>query len=335
MRHFITRIGISALLVLGVVGLSASTSSAALKDPVHLRIATAGIGGGWYIYGATFASVMRKALPKGSTIDVLPIAGSVGNPKLVNKGDAEFGLAQTVTGYWATKGIETYDKPLNNVRAIAGGFDELWMAFIVDKKSGLMSIEEVKEKKYPLRLLTAQRGGTGELVTRMILDAYGMSYDSLEEAGGSAKPVPRPSVPGIIREGKADAYSHSIMVGHPTVVELSTNVDVRFLPLKNDVIDGLSKTGLAPVTIPAGTFKGLDKDVPSVGSPTILIVRADLDEEVVYTVTKALLENKAALDKGHAGLKPFDPETAWMQEKLSVPLHPGAARYYKERGWMK
>ena len=71
------------------------------------------------------------------------------------------------------------------------------------------------------------------------------------------------------------------------------------------------------------------------GSPTILIVRADLDEEVVYTVTKALLENKAALDKGHAGLKPFDPETAWKQEKLSVPLHPGAARYYKERGWMK
>jgi len=334
-RHQFRRFSISVLLALGVLGLSPSANTAALKDPVHLRIASAGIGGGWYVYAATFAKIFRDVLPKGSTLDVLPIAGSVGNPKLVNRGDAEFGLAQTVTGFWATKGIETYDAPLKNVRAIAGGFDELWMAFIVDKKSGLMSIEEVKAKNYPLRLLTAQRGGTGELVTRMILDAYGMSYDSLEKAGGSAKPVPRPAVAGIIRDGKADAYSHSIMVNHATAVELSNNVDVRYLPLKSEVISNLSKSGLAPVTIPAGSFRGQDKDIPTVGSPTILIVRADLDDEVVYTVTKALLENKAALDKGHAGLKAFDPKTAWKQEKLGVPLHPGAARYYKERGWMK
>lgn len=335
MRHFVKQLSIAAALTVTLLGMQSTVAAGGLTEPVHIRIASAGIGGGWYVYAATFASVIRKALPKGSTIDVLPIAGSVGNPKLVNAGDAEFALAQTVTGYWATQGIETYDAPLSNVRGVAGGFDELWMAFIVDKKTGLMSIDEVKDKKFPLRLLTAQRGGTGELVTRMILDAYGMSYDALDGMGGSAKPVPRPAVAGIIREGRADAYSHSIMIGHATAVELSTNVDVRFLPLKPEVIAKLSATGLAPVTIPAGSFRGVDTPIATVGSPTILIARADLDEQIVYEVTKALAENKPALDKGHAGLKPFNPENAWEPANLQVPLHAGAERYYKERGWMK
>ena len=335
MRHFVKQLSIAAALTVTLLGMQSPLAAGGLTEPVHIRIASAGIGGGWYVYAATFASVIRKALPKGSTIDVLPIAGSVANPKLVNQGDAEFALAQTVTGYWAANGIEVYDAPLTNVRGVAGGFDDIWMSFIVDKKTGLMSMEEIKEKKFPLRLLTAQRGGTGELITRMVLKAYGMSYDSLDSMGGSAKAVPRPAVAGIIREGKADAYSHSLMVGHATAVELTTNVDVRFLPLSSKVIDELAATGLAKVTIPKGAFRGVDEAMPSVGSPTILIARADLDEEIVYTVTKAIAENKAALDKGHAGLKHFDPETAWQPAKLQIDLHPGAVRYYKERGWMK
>ena len=139
---------------------------------------------------------------------------------------------------------------------------------------------------------------------------------------------------GMIREGKADAYSHGSSVGHATWVDITTNVDVRFLPLSPKVIAELAAAGLAKVTIPKGAFKGVDEAMPSVGSPTILITRADLDEELVYVVTKAIAENKAVLDKGHASLKHFDPETAWQPGKLGIDLHPGAIRYYKERGWM-
>jgi TRAP transporter TAXI family solute receptor len=335
MRHLVKQFSIAIALIVTLLGVQSPVVAAGLTEPVHIRIATTGIGSSWYIYGATFASAIRKGLPGGSTIDVLPIAGSTGNPLLVERGEAEFGLTTTVTGYWAIQGMEPYKAPLKNVTAVAGGFDEIWMAFIVTKKSGLMSIDEIKEKKYPLRLLTAQRGGGGELVTRMILSAYGMSYDSLEAMGGSAKAVPRPAVAGLIREGKADAYSHSITLGHPTVVELSTNVDVRFLPLKSDVIEKLAATGLTRLTLPVGTFRGVDEPVATVGSPTVLIARADLPEELVYHVTKALAESKEALARGHAGLKPFDPETAWQPEKIQFPLHPGAVRYYQERGWMK
>ena len=305
------------------------------QKPVHIRLATTGIGSGWYIYGANLAQLIRKQLPPGSTVDVLPFSGGVGNPKLVEKGDAEFALAHTTTAYWAREGKEGYKQPLKNVTGVAGGLDKYWLGFMVTKQSGLSSLDDVKGKKVPLRLLTVPIGGLGEAGTRLALQAYGTSYDELKANGGSVRHIPRPPVPGLIREGKADAWSHVVNIGHPTATELSTVTDMVFLSLKPEVIAELTKVGFTEEEMPAGLFKGQDKPVATVGAPTVLIARADLPEDLVYLVTKTLAENKPKLVKGHAAMKAFDPKTAWKPEKVQAPLHPGAARYYKEQGWMK
>jgi len=305
------------------------------KKPVHIRLATTGIGSGWYIYGANLAQLIRKQLPPGSTVDVLPFSGGVGNPKLVEAGDAEFALAHTTTAYWAREGKEGYKKPLKNVTGVAGGLDKYWLGFMVTKKSGLSSLDDLKAKKVPLRLLTVPIGGLGEAGTRLALGAYGTSYEELEANGGSVKHIPRPPVPGLIREDKADAWSHVVNIGHPTATELSTVTEMVFLPLKPEVIAELTKVGFTAEEMPAGLFKGQDKPVATVGAPTVLIARADLPDDLVYLVTKTLAENKPKLVKGHAALKAFDPKTAWKPETVQAPLHPGAARYYQEQGWMK
>lgn len=336
MKHATKRLALVGIVVTLAFGLGGAPRLVAgeLKEAVHLRLATTGIGSGWYIYGANFAQLIRKQLPKGSTIDVLPFSGGVGNPKLLESGEAELALAHTLTAYWAREGLEAYKAPLKSVQGVAGGLDQYWMGFMVSKKTELTSLAELKAKQYPLRLLTVPLGGLGEAGTRLILKAYGMSYDDLQAWGGSVKHVPRSPVPGTIREGKADAWSHIVNIGHPTATELATVVEMRFLPLSPDVIEKLSRVGFIPETIPAGTFPGQEGAISTVGSPTVLLARADLPDELVYLVTKTLAENTDAMVKGHAALKDFDPKAAWRREKLQAPLHPGAARYYKERGWM-
>ena len=91
-------------------------------EPQKLRIATLELGSSWYVYGGLMADLLRKELPKGSTIDVLPYAGGVGNMNLVASGDAELGMGFPVTGKWALEGQIAYDKKMPNLRGSGGRF---------------------------------------------------------------------------------------------------------------------------------------------------------------------------------------------------------------------
>jgi TRAP transporter TAXI family solute receptor len=100
-------------------------------------------------------------------------------------------------------------------------------------------------------------------------------------------------------------------------------------------MQALAPLGYVAATMPADTFKSQPEPVTTVGFPTVVITNKDLPEPVAYTVTKTIIENKDALVRGHAGLTAFDPKTAWQPEKVGLPLHPGAERAFREKGWMK
>jgi len=122
---------------------------------------------------------------------------------------------------------------------------------------------------------------------------------------------------------------------HPSVTELTTFSDVKFLAIEPDVIKMLTPLGYTAATMTANTFKNQGEPVNTVGFPTVLITNKDMAEPVAYAVTKTVIDNKDALVRGHAGLAQFDPKTAWQPDKVGVPLHPGAERAYREKGWMK
>ena len=127
----------------------------------------------------------------------------------------------------------------------------------------------------------------------------------------------------------------SITPKHPSVSEIVSSVDVEFLGLDAETTKALLPLGYTAATMPPDTFKGQSKPVSTVGFPTVLITNRDLPEPIAYTVTKTVLENKDALVRGHGGLAEFDPRTAWQPEKVGIPLHPGAERAYREKGWMR
>jgi TRAP transporter TAXI family solute receptor len=305
------------------------------QPPVTLAFATLDTGSAWYVYGATIAELLRKSLPPGSSIDVKPRAGGVGNPRLVAKNETPLGLSFTVTNRWAWDGKEAYDAKLENLRALAGGLDTYYLVAVVSRKLPVGSIKELKDKKVPVKLVTQPVGSLGEFAARQLLRAQGLSYADLKAWGGSTAHVGYNIIIDAFRDGRADMLVAVITPKHPSVSEIANSTDVKFVGLDDETIRGLAPLGYTPATMPADTFKNQAEPVKTVGFPTVVITNKDMPDAIAYTVTKTIVENKDALVRGHAGLKDFDPSTAWRPEKTGVPLHPGAERAYREKGWMK
>jgi hypothetical protein len=209
------------------------------------------------------------------------------------------------------------------------------MGVFVSERSGITSIEQVRDRKQPFRLLTVPLGGMGEVGARQILAAYGMSYDWIKQNGGSVRHVARPATVSAFQDGTADAWIHIVNAGHPIVTEISTVVSVRMLPLSNDAVDKLVAQGWERFVVSPNTFKGQTAPATTVNAPTNLMATADLPEPVAYTITKLVVEKKAELVKVHAALKDFDPARSADPKLVGCQLHAGAERYYREKGLLK
>jgi TRAP transporter TAXI family solute receptor len=324
-------LAVALVLVVGVSAVVAQTPAA----PVSLAFATLDTGSAWYVYGATMAELLRKSLPAGSNIDVKPRAGGVGNPKLVAKNETPLGFGFTVTNRWAAEGREAYTEKLDNLRALVGGLDTYYLVAVATRKLGIGSVREIRDKKLGVKVYTQPVGSLGEFAGRQLLRATGIGYNEIKGWGGSTQHVGYNIIVDAFKDGRADVLFAVITPKHPSVSEIVTSVDVKFLGLDADTAKALLPLGYTAATMPPDTFKGQSEPVSTVGFPTVLITNKELPEPIAYTVTKTIVENKDALVRAHAGLAEFDPKTAWQPEKVGIPLHPGAERAYREKGWMK
>lgn len=304
-------------------------------DAQKLRIASLEMGSSWYVYGGVMGSILRKELPAGSVVDVLPFAGGVGNMDLVSKGDAELGMGFPVTGTWAYNGTMAYGKKMTNLRGLVGGFDEYFVGIIASKKSKITDLEDVARKKMPIHLVTVTRGSVGEFANRQIMGAVGAPYKTIQSFGGKVTHTSFGVITKLLVDGQADVFMQVVTAGHPAMTEIAITADVVFLGLSDEVVKQLSVFGWSPATLSANTFKGQTAPVQTIGTTTSLIATDKLPNDTAYAVTKALCENREALAKGHAGLRPFNPQLGWKPANLGLPLHPGAEKYFKEKGWMK
>lgn len=326
---------ISIALAAGAICLTVMPASAQKK--VELRFGTVGIGSAWYNYGAGMAGLVKAKLPAGSSIEVLPQAGGIGNLKLVDSGEMELGITFSVSAAEACGGFGSFDKKLTNVRAVMGGLDIYYFGTFVSKKSGVTSWNEIVAAKNKFHLLTTRPGGTGEQAVRQVLALMGSSKEDVAKKGGMVEATERSGTGETIRDGQADGWAHVVTQGHPAATQIVTINDMLVLPLPDAVIKGMvEKNGWSAMTMPANTFKGQTEAVKTVGTASDIIVAASVPDDVVYTFTKTIMENADKLPQIHAALKDFDPKKA-ADAGLNgnCPFHPGAARYYREVGLIK
>jgi hypothetical protein len=258
-------------------------------------------------------------------------------PAMVGRGEADVCMT-TPTWYGAAAYSGKWDfKEPQNVRAIATFPHDDRLAFAVKADSGLRSLHDVREKKYPLRVAipASRQLHPAGIVAEEVLAQYGITLKDIESWGGAI--LPRMSVgkdvgPAIDPSFNA-IFDEAIMTRR--WYELAADHDLRFLPLDDEVLSHFERRGIPRGVIAKGRLRGIDADVPALDfTGWVLLARADLPDEFTYLLTKALDEQK---DTIHAMFGPQSGLTgridlAQSAREVPLPLHPGAEAYYREQG---
>lgn len=296
---------------------------------------TAGsMGGGWYTQAGGFGELMTKK-NTGINLKVIP-GGGVANVPLVNKGDAEFGWGLPPLVDAGVKGEDPYKEKYPDVRGIATDLGISYFHFIVANDSPFKSIKEVFESKKPVNLTVSVVGSSDEWVFRKVMAFYGTDYEKLKAKGWKFFHAGYADQATQFKDKNVDVYFTFLGLPGAAVTEASIGRPMRLLAWDQDLLTDLAKFNLGSGIIPAGTYaKAVNgaTDVKTATMSNCAIVNKNVPDDVVYNFTKTLCENLADTKAIHPAFAVFDPSKAW--QNIGAPLHPGAEKYYKEKGYIK
>jgi TRAP transporter TAXI family solute receptor len=307
------------------------------QDMRFFRIGTGGVTGTYYPIGGLIADIISnppgsRPCDKGGSCGVpglVAIAqssnGSVANVEAIESGALESGFVQSDIAHWAFTGTGIYqgEGKVENLRVIASLYPES-LHIVAHDQSGIASVHDLAGKRVSL-----DEPGSGTLVdARIILEAFGLSEDDL-----TAHYLKPSRAMAMMDEDELDAFL--IVAGYPTgsVLDFCAVSGCDLVPIEGPEVDVMLERYpyFAKDTIPAGTYPGVDRtETLSVGA--LWLVGAEIEEELVYGITKALWHDNARqlLDNGHAKGQAITLATAL--DGVAIPLHPGAERYYREVG---
>jgi TRAP-type uncharacterized transport system substrate-binding protein len=304
------------------------------------RLVFGGAGGGilgppWGIIGRVTAKALE---PLGYQLTINGDAWGTFNPRMVADGEVDFGATRASNALAAYRGKGAFsDKPRTNLRAIAAIQHPTWEAVAVRWETGLQSLADIKERRYPVRII----GGEAP-AARLILEHYGLTREVIESFGGKfqgSAPRGMDRLPRTqfswVRAGDYDLIIGTIFAGYGPEVwqlhEASILHNLRFLPLEEAAVHKLcEEEGGTPSMLPHHLLRGIDVDTPSVMRlPQIIYGRDDMPEDFAYTVAKAVDENAHLFREVYLAYS-YDWRAA---TNTAIPLHPGALRYYQEKGY--
>jgi len=308
-----------------VLALALGSSGEAQSKAVRLSIATGGTGGVYYPLGGGMANVISKYIPSTeATAEVT--AGSVDNCKLIQAGKGDLALIMADIGYDAWKGLGRFKAggaiPLRTIGVIYSNY----MHFVTGEGSGIKSVSDLKGK----RVSTGSPGSGTEVKTLRVLESFSIDgeKDIKRDRLGVAESA------GALKDRKIDAFTWDGGLPTAAVLDLAATPGIKIKILNNaDHLDKLIRK-YGPVyfklPIPKAIYPGMDADVQVVCVANLLICHERMDTNLAYQITKALLEHQPELVVVHKEAKNFTLTSAAVGS--SLPFHPGAIKYYKEKG---
>ena len=290
----------------------------------NLVLATGGTAGTYYPFGGAMAKIWNSKI-KDMNVTAQTSGASAENVRLVNKKEVELALVQSDTLDFAFNATEAFKEPLKAMNAVAVLYPEI-IQVVVGAASPIKSIADLKGKKVGVG---APGSGT-EANFRQLLDAYGMKKEDV-----NAQFLSFSESAEAYKDKHIDAFIVTAGIPNAGIKDVATQNEIRILNIPADVAAKLTQKYpfLAAVKVPANTYKGQTAEVSTVAVNAVLICGSSLSEAMVYNLTKALFENQADLASAHAKGKELNIKTAVTG--VSIPYHPGAVKYYKEKGLMK
>jgi len=325
-RTRVIGVGIVCCLIIGLV-YSAAYAEWKPKEK-YLTIYNGSLGGGWHPVATLTAEIIKEAIPQLSTKP--GPGGGVANAKKLEGGQGRIGMCLSNTQVQAYKGIPPFEKPHKNLRHIISMY-QLPFVWIVRKDSGVTSLKDLGDK----RISPAKVGQTTYVLSQASLKAYGITFDSIKANGGIVQILGDKERVNMLKDKHVDAIACMWPLNHANFLSLQMMPGIRLLSMDKPHIKKIMKStpGIAELKIPKGTFqKDQEKDVYSISAVTTLIGRADVDEELVYRIVKAMMESQK---RYHQYVPASDIAMNTPMVGNMIPVHPGAMRYFKEKGLVK
>jgi hypothetical protein len=319
---FLALLVLSLLVVLPLM--AGHESAEASGRRVRLIIGTGGVAGSYYPTGGALARVWTKYIDNVS-VSAQSTGASIENTRLLEDGEIELGLTQTDLAEYAINAQHMFRTPSKHLTTIASLFAEHIMIF-VDRDSDIKSVADLKGK----RVSVGSQGSGGLVNSQQIFSLWGITFDDI-------RPLYLTNVDAVdrMKDGLLDAIFVTTASPNAAFQDLAISRNVRLLGFSDDDLARIRQEFpfFKDIVIPAGTYQGQEQDIKTVAVRAVLAVRDDLDEEIVYNLTKVLWENKKELSDMMVKLSEMDPEDP--VQGITIGVHPGAVRYYKEKGVWK
>ena len=316
-----------AMLIVSVAAfLCTFNAPTALAAKKFVSIASGWVVGVYYPLAGAISNIAHKNLPD-IKITVESSGASVANAKLIATGDADMAILQNDISFYALKGVKPmFDKPVANIRGITSLYQE-HCQIQARKDAKIASVADLKGK----RVCVGPLGSGTEQNAMQILEAYGMKFDDFAKV----ERLTATESSDYIKDGRIDAAFYSVGVGAAGLVDTAMTVDCVIVPVDGSQRDALMQKYpfFTKAIVPKGAYKGIEQDVPTVAVMAILAARAEMEEAMAYQITKAIFDNLKDIERAHAKGKELTLETALTG--MSIPLHPGAEKFYKEKGIKK
>ena len=320
-------------LAVASIGLILNAPASAQDKPHDaVQFMTGSATGTWFATGAMVAE-LTNANYAGQPISVVPGAGGVGNPLAVGSGQSDIGISYAPFLKLASEGgNEMYpDAGHPELRAIFSGTANK-LHIVLDPTGEINDLSAIAGKKPPLRVATGPRGSTELFSMGETLAEFGVTRKDILDWGGRYDLIGSSERADAWNNRQADLVNFFINNPASAVIELMSGRDAKLISLSDEVRTALAeKWGFQKFTIPAGDYPNQSEDVQTVGLPFVVFASTNLDEEMVYDLTKSVAENQKRLAESHSAFADWKPEE--MAKGLGIEVHPGAARYYAERGW--
>lgn len=318
------------LLLVFVLVMLASISLVCFGETTQLILGGGQMGGWWQLFGTAITEVVRQTYPE-IVIDYRP-GGGLANTINVPKGEIDLGFSKNNVSKAATLGAEPFEEKLPGIMAILGSVGSKTQ-IVTPKKTGINSISQIIDEKMSVRISVGERASTTELAMRLMFEEYGITFDDIISWGGKVYYKQYTEANELMAAGQLDVQFNSGAVPLSAYLQLATTMDLKMLPIDEKVIEQLSeKYGYKKSYVTNEHYQFVTEDTPTFQDLTIIIVREDIPEEIVYKITKAIGDNLDYMYNVQQSLVAMTQETMW--QGTGVDLHPGAKRYYQEIGVM-
>ncbi len=293
--------------------------------PMFLTVLTGNTSGVYYPLGVALSQVFRTVIPE-ANISVQSTAASAENMRLLEaeRGELAFTLGDVLADAWEGNADAGFTTPLRKLRAVATIYPN-YIQIVASADAGVETLADLRGK----RISVGAPGSGTELNARAIVAAAGLSYDDFSrvEYLSFSESVE------LIKNRQLDITLQSAGLGVASLRDLAVSVPIVVIPIPADVVENVGRAVYQPATIPAGTYDGQAEPVVTASIRNVLVTHDSVPDDVIYRMTKALFEHLDELAAAHSAAEQISREDAVLN--LDVPLHPGAAAYYREVGLLE